>query len=216
MNQPTSSSSSPTTPATSGHDGGHCGRHGHHHRRGGFFRGLLAGALLFGVIAGAAYVGSSQAHPGMRGGHGMLHGSFDPESAAKRIDAMVSFVLADVDASGLLEPSHPALVSVQGSLWASWRTAATPGQVLAEELWLQPLAWSAMTGLDLSAPVVPLPRQTGHQPGDQRRPALAAVGSSLAVAWEDLGRTFAPLGANRAVVVELAPLPLLRLEEVTP
>ncbi len=99
MNQPTSSSSSPTTPATSGHDGGHCGRHGHHHRRGGFFRGLLAGALLFGVIAGAAYVGSSQAHPGMRGGHGMLHGSFDPESAAKRIDAMVSFVLADVDAS---------------------------------------------------------------------------------------------------------------------
>ena len=98
MNEPTSPSS-PATPATTGHDGGHCGRHGHHHRRGGFFRGLLAGALLFGVIAGAAYVGSSQAHPGMRGGHGMLHGGFDPESAARRIDAMVSFALADVDAS---------------------------------------------------------------------------------------------------------------------
>lgn len=92
-------STSPATPVTPGNDGGHCGRHGHHHRRGGFFRGLLAGALLFGVIAGAAYVGSSQAHPGMRGGHGMLHGSFDPETAARRIDAMVGFALADVDAS---------------------------------------------------------------------------------------------------------------------
>ena len=132
------------------------------------------------------------------------------------VDLTTTSVLAAVDTNGLLAPSHPALVSVQGALWASWRTEATPGQALAEELWLQPLAWSAMTGLDLSAPVVPLPRQTGHQPGDQRRPALAAVGSSLAVAWEDLGRTFAPLGANHEVVVELAPLPLLRLDEVTP
>ena len=73
--------------------------HHHHHRRGGFLRGLFAGALLIGVIAGASYIGSSYAHPGMRGGHGMLHGSFDPETAAKRIDAMVSFALAGVDAT---------------------------------------------------------------------------------------------------------------------
>ncbi len=98
MNEPTSPSAS-LTPTTASNDDGRCNRHGHHHRRGGFFRGLFAGAVLFGVIAGAAYVGSSQAHPGMRGGHGMLHGSFDPESAAKRIDAMVSFALADVDAT---------------------------------------------------------------------------------------------------------------------
>ncbi len=78
-----------------------CGsrHHHHHHRRGGFIRGLFAGALLIGVIAGASYIGSSYAHAGMRGGHGMLHGSFDPESAAKRIDAMVSFALADVDST---------------------------------------------------------------------------------------------------------------------
>ena len=78
-----------------------CGsrHHHHHHRRGGFIRGLFAGALLIGVIAGASYIGSSYAHPGMCGGHGMLHGSFDPESAAKRIDAMVSFALANVDAT---------------------------------------------------------------------------------------------------------------------
>lgn len=76
------------------------GRCGHHqHRRGGFLRGLFAGALLFGVVAGAAYVGSSHAHPGGRGAHAMWQGNFDPESAGKRIDAMVSFALADIDAT---------------------------------------------------------------------------------------------------------------------
>ena len=93
-----SSPLTPATPATQADDG-HCNRHGHHHRRGGFIRGLFAGALLFGLVAGAAYVGSSHAHPGMRGGYGMMHGSFDPESAAKRIDAMVGFALADIDAT---------------------------------------------------------------------------------------------------------------------
>ena len=78
-------------------------KHHHHHRRGGFIRGLFAGVLLFGVVAGASYIGSSHAqggmHPGMRGGHSMMFGNADPESAAKRIDAMVSFALANVDAN---------------------------------------------------------------------------------------------------------------------
>ena len=111
MSEPTPSPAPSTlTPATTGsgirpggehaaQEADRCGSRHHHHRRGGFMRGLFAGALLIGVIAGASYIGSSYAHPGMRGGHGMLHGSFDPESAAKRIDAMVSFALADVDAT---------------------------------------------------------------------------------------------------------------------
>lgn len=60
--------SAPLTPATAGpaNQGGRCG--GRHHRhRGGFCRGLFAGALLCGVVAGAACVGSSHAHGGMGG-----------------------------------------------------------------------------------------------------------------------------------------------------
>ena len=90
-------------PATGNTDTGHqCdrGHHGQHrHRRGGFFKGLFAGALLFAVVAGGAYVGSSHAHPGAAGRHAMWHGSFDAESSAKRINAMVGWVLADVDAT---------------------------------------------------------------------------------------------------------------------
>ena len=90
------------TPATAGpsNEGGRCGgRHQHHHRGGGFLRGLFAGALIFGVVAGAAYVGSSHAQGGGPGRHAMWHGQFDPETAGKRIDAMTSFMLADIDAS---------------------------------------------------------------------------------------------------------------------
>ena len=93
------------TPATGGtsNDGGHCGgRHQHHHRRGGFLRGLLAGALLFGIVAGAAYMGSSHAQSGGHGRfgrHAMWGGPFDPETAGKRIDAITSFMLADIDAT---------------------------------------------------------------------------------------------------------------------
>ena len=76
-----------------------CDRGHHHHRRGGFFKGLFAGALLFAIVAGGAYVGSSHAHPGAAGRHAMWHGSFDAESSAKRINAMVGWVLADVDAT---------------------------------------------------------------------------------------------------------------------
>jgi len=76
-----------------------CDRGQHHHRRSGFFKGLFAGALLFAVVAGGAYVGSSHAHPGAAGRHAMWHGNFDAESSAKRINAMVGWVLADVDAT---------------------------------------------------------------------------------------------------------------------
>ena len=93
------------TPAAggTGNDGGHCGgRHHHHHRRSGFLRGLFAGALLFGVVAGAAYMGSSHAQSGSHGGigrHAMWGGQIDPETAGKRIDARTSVMRADIDAT---------------------------------------------------------------------------------------------------------------------
>ena len=91
------------TPGTgdSTNQGGHCGGRHHHHHRGGFFRGLFAGAVLFGIVAGAAYVGSSHAQGGMgnHGRHAMWGGQFDPETAGKRIDAMTGFILADIDAT---------------------------------------------------------------------------------------------------------------------
>ncbi len=64
------------------------------------FRALFA-AALFGVVAAGAYVGASHAHPGMRGPHAAfgMGGNFDPETAARRVDAMVGFALADIDAT---------------------------------------------------------------------------------------------------------------------
>ncbi len=84
--------SGPSEPARS------CDRD-HHHRRGGFFKGLFAGALLFAVVAGGAYVGSSHAHPGAAGRHAMWHGNLDADGSAKRINAMVGWVLSDIDAT---------------------------------------------------------------------------------------------------------------------
>ena len=87
-------SGTPGIPGTPG-DGGRCHRG---HRRGGFFRCLIAGALLFGVVATGAYIGSSHAHQGGPGRHALWNGAFDPETAGKRIDAVVGFVLADTNA----------------------------------------------------------------------------------------------------------------------
>lgn len=59
---------------------------------------LFAGAL-FGVVAAAAYVGASQAHPAPHFRHAAFAAGVDPETAARRVDAMVGFALADVDAT---------------------------------------------------------------------------------------------------------------------
>ena len=93
--QPTTTSTSPGATPDTGKPA--CNRHSH--RRGGIWRKLFGATLLVGLVAGAAYVGAGHAHPGMRGGYSMMSGAFDPETAAKRIDAMVSFALADIDAT---------------------------------------------------------------------------------------------------------------------
>ena len=95
MSEPTPSPSTltPVTTASGTRAGGEhaapdadrcgSGHHHHHHRRGGFIRGLFAGALLIGVIAGASYIGSSYAHPGMRGGHGR-NGQYRSDRPSRR------------------------------------------------------------------------------------------------------------------------------------
>ena len=64
-------------------------------------RRWLFGGIAATLVAATAWAGISQAHSGHGWGHGGMgmHGEFDPETAAKRIDAMVSWVLADVDAT---------------------------------------------------------------------------------------------------------------------
>lgn len=74
---------------------------GHHHpRRHGIVKKLLAVAVGVSVLAGAAYITIGHAFPAgsaAHGGHGAMFASFDPATASKRIDALVSFALADID-----------------------------------------------------------------------------------------------------------------------
>jgi periplasmic protein CpxP/Spy len=88
------------TPANAGPaspDGSYaCGHERHSHRRGGSWRKLLGATVIVGLVAGAAYMGAGHAH-GLRGGHGMATAGFNPEAAAKRIDAVVSYALADIN-----------------------------------------------------------------------------------------------------------------------
>jgi hypothetical protein len=89
---PSAFSSSGATSSTAAHG---CNRHAH--RRGGIWRKVFGFTLLFGVVAGAAYLGAGRAHRGMLAGHGMTFGAFDPATSATRIDAMVSHARADID-----------------------------------------------------------------------------------------------------------------------
>lgn len=57
--------------------------------------GLAAGTI---ALAGAAWHGHARAHGGPFGRHGW-DGPMDPESMSRRIDAMVAWALADIDAT---------------------------------------------------------------------------------------------------------------------
>lgn len=57
--------------------------------------GLAAGTI---ALAGAAWHGHARAHGGPFGRRGW-HGPMDPESMGRRIDALVAWALADIDAT---------------------------------------------------------------------------------------------------------------------
>lgn len=109
-----------------------------------------------------------------------------------------------------LAQSHPNAVRAGSRLFVAWRSALVPGDPKAEELWLKELDWTSST-LDLSKSEFTLPRWPAHLKDDQRRPALAAMGSgALATAWDDYGRVFGSVEGTPDVVAGLIPLPILR------
>ncbi len=109
-----------------------------------------------------------------------------------------------------LAQSHPNAVRAGSRLFVAWRSALVPGDPKAEGLWLKELDWTS-SALDLSKTEVTLPRWPAHLKDDQRRPALAAMGSgALATAWDDYGRVFGSVEGTPDVVAELLPLPILR------
>jgi hypothetical protein len=120
---------------------------------------------------------------------------------------------AQVSGASGLDQSLPAVANVQGNPFVAWWTAAAPGDANGEQLWLKRLRWSA-GALDQSTSESSLPRWPQAQLGDQRAPALAAStlapGGALVAAWDDLGKTLASGEGDGDVVVELAPVPILR------
>jgi hypothetical protein len=112
-----------------------------------------------------------------------------------------------------LSQAEPSLVGVNGSFFVAWWTQALSGSASGEELWLKSLAWNG-TNLDVSVTESPLPRWPQARIGDQRLPAMAASsllpGGALILGWDDLGKAIASGEGNGDVVVEVAPVPLLR------
>jgi hypothetical protein len=112
-----------------------------------------------------------------------------------------------------LAQTHPNVVRVENRLYLAWRSSSTAGNANHDELWLREASWNG-TALNLFT-VLPLPRSTTHQPGDQRFPALAASplgpAGAIVAAWDDYGRVFGGVEGAPDVVVELIPSPLLRL-----
>ncbi len=108
----------------------------------------------------------------------------------------------------------PNLVVVSGRLFIAWRAAAIAGDKDGDELWVKEVVWTG-GGLPLSTAEFLLPRSVEHRLGDQRHSALLSVpipgGEALVGAWDDLGKTFGLSDGNGDVVVEKAPVPVLRL-----
>ncbi|GMV19446.1 MAG: hypothetical protein AMXMBFR56_76700 [Polyangiaceae bacterium] len=118
--------------------------------------------------------------------------------------------VAPYSTDATLAQSHPSAVRAGGKVYVAWRSSLVPGDAKAEELWLKELAWASLA-LDLSKTEISLPRWPSHLKDDQRRPALAAMGSgALATAWDDYGRVFGSVEGTPDVVAELIPLPILR------
>ena len=109
------------------------------------------------------------------------------------------------------DPSQPSAVTVEGSVFVAWMTAAAPGDANGEDVWLTQVGW---TGSSLELSPMPLPRWPHARLGDQESPALAVSalppGGALVTGWNDFGQTIAAGELNEDVVMELIPVPPLR------
>jgi cysteine-rich repeat protein len=130
--------------------------------------------------------------------------------------------LADANVS----ESEPSLVSAGSSWYFAWRSAAQPGDANGDELWLRRVSAVGAASLTLD-PEQRLPRWPSGTPGDQRFPALFAVpaltatqalpgpapSGGLLLAWDDYGKTAGTGEGQPDVLVQFAPLPLLRFPD---
>jgi hypothetical protein len=139
-----------------------------------------------------------------------------------RGSGQINPLVAPYSTEATLSLTHPTLVEAGADgLWLAWHSGVLLGNANAEELWLKKLDWSptaAGMGLTLTTAEYPLPRESAHQAGDQRAPALAVLsypggGRALGMAWEDWGATFGPNSAKPDVVLEVAPPRSTRMGE---
>ncbi len=121
--------------------------------------------------------------------------------------------LLDLAPGATVAQGWPSLARAGGRLFASWWTSAVAGDPNGEDVWLAELSWTAAAGLSVGS-VVPLPRS--HRLGDQRRPALAAMGgtsnASLLAGWDDLAPSLAG-ESDGDVLLEVIPIPMLRVAD---
>ena len=117
-------------------------------------------------------------------------------------------------ASASSPQASPRLARVGGRTFVSWWTAASTGDPNGEEISLAEVVWSANASISVK-PAIPLPR--AHRIGDQRHPALTVMNGapdgSLVAAWDDLGQSLGGGQSRYDVVLEVAPIPMLRLDQ---
>jgi len=113
-----------------------------------------------------------------------------------------------------LDQSLPNVVSMEGSTFLSWWTAAALGSSNGEQLWVKSVGWNGAS-LDLTQMEITLPRWPQANLGDQRDPALAASGlipgGAIVAGWDDFGQSLAEGEGQEDVVMEMIPVPVLRL-----
>ncbi len=143
----------------------------------------------------------------------IIRGALLDTSAPGSVTAFDITTITTTDAGTTPSTYFPNAVAVGSRVFVAWGTGAMTSDPNGEEPWLKEIGWSGTT-LDMTLTARTLPRWDAHRVGDQRLVALAAspLGPSgaIASAWFDLGNGFSG-EANGDVVVELLPVPVLRI-----
>jgi hypothetical protein len=106
----------------------------------------------------------------------------------------------------------PSATRVDDALFVAWRSEARAGDAAGDQLWLKRLSWDAarIPALEARKGEILMPRTSEASTGDQRVPALAAVGlpphGALAMAWGDYSKVLAASSGEPDVIVQYAPV----------
>lgn len=118
----------------------------------------------------------------------------------------------DYELSSAVSHGRPGLVRVGDAIYATWTTAALPGEARGEDTWFERLDVSG-AGSSLSLVLggeLPLPRASHEWFGDQRRGLFTVLPEALVAVWEDYGKTLGPLAGEPEVLLQYLPLPVQR------